>query len=197
MSFAATYGTYRMSVSMTGMLTCCMVGDPTSGAGKIGPVPLSPIMVSFLTFFFKYAFSLCGFLDWDHFPLWILFNWCMKKYRGTITLLISLLISTSINLWYVYCRLTIIAIGTLDGELQCCLFCPITRVAQIYNGFHVEPIWVIPITSRLTPNILAITIVRYITTVHEGSGLRSPKSVWSVPIGRTERVSTSSGKTRR
>ena len=69
MSFAATSGTFRMSVSMTGMLTCCMVGVPTSGAGEIGPVPLSPIMVSFLTFFLLYAFSLCGFLDWDHFLL--------------------------------------------------------------------------------------------------------------------------------
>ena len=49
----------------------------------------------------------------------------------------------------------------MDGDLKCCLSCPITRVAQIYNGFHVEPIWVIPIIFRLTINILAITIVKY------------------------------------
>ena len=68
----------------------------------------------------------------------------------------SLLISTSINFWYVYCRSNIIDIGTLDGELTCCFSFPVTRVTQIYHGFHVELIWVIPITFRSTPNILAM-----------------------------------------
>ena len=70
----------------------------------------------------------------------------------------SWLISTSINVWYVCCSSTIIAIGALDRELTCCLSCPFTRVTQIYPGLHVEPIWVIPITIRLTPNILALPL---------------------------------------
>ena len=46
MLFAATSGTCRMSASMTGTLTCYKVGDPTSGADAIGPVPLSMILVA-------------------------------------------------------------------------------------------------------------------------------------------------------
>ena len=56
---ADTSVTCGMSTSMTGRLTCCIVGDPTSGSSVFSTVPLVSIMAALLAFYFCYGPSAC------------------------------------------------------------------------------------------------------------------------------------------